>query len=60
MFINYHQHRIIKEINPYLDYHPKDCVNEIEFGKTKLKGEGSNNVYCQYRTTNLYRGKDKR
>jgi hypothetical protein len=36
MFINYHQHRIIKEINPYLNYHPKDYVNEIEFGKTKL------------------------
>ncbi len=40
MFINYHQHRIIKEINPYLDYHPKDCVNEIEFGKTNCKAKG--------------------
>jgi hypothetical protein len=39
--MGYYQYKIKKEINPYLDYHPEDCVNKIEFGKTRLEGVGS-------------------
>ena len=39
--MGYYQYKIKKEIKPYLDYHPEDYVNEIEFGKAKLEGVGS-------------------